>query len=711
MVHRRWILGALLVVDCTPHEGSQEPIAECPAGMVAIEGGSLGDQKIPRICMDLEEVTTAAYASCVAAGACTPALVGDGAACNLTHAGRGAHPINCVGIDQAQAHCGWLGKRLPEDAEWSWAARGGLRDTPYPWGRRPLDATRACHDRTALGTGTTGAVGTCEVGDFPAGASPEGLLDLVGNVAEWTRGEHPRLRGGSWKDGKDLDPAGSEPTDPATPTSGFRCAVLPFTQVQALEVDTWTPVKPVREALPRLAETPTRTPPTRPLANLALLDRNGDRPDEPQTWWPLGDSIIGLPPATAATLALTDPIDPTTLPALLSSFRPVRNLGETFLMLSTRYNDPTFIAVERSGFKIRWQAALAAEGTMYFHFVAPQTLVASFYASPSDLLVGLSLGSGRELWRIRGDLTAPFTRIKQTWTDGERGYLIGDRGLVAFDLVTGATSWSTAPFDASCGVASGDGVLVIEDIDGHRVLDPATGLVTGRIQAGVSECSWGRSSFDGGVAMPAIDQGQLLAFDPPTPRGATRLRAFDLRTGAERWRRSGFDSTRLIADHDAVYVARDEIVLVALDASTGAKRAEISIGDSFKFNVAGGGGVAGPLLRVDSGNGTWLLGRAAEPPVPENFVVRGRLVAEGVPRARLAGVLVRLGDHKVRTDAEGRFEIRGQTLGAVLVTMGDPRPPEDYRQHRVRFDDVVVPLTGRGSYRVEDIPLYWWSTA
>ena len=80
------------------------------------------------------------------------------------------------------------------------------------------------------------------------------------------RAEPPRLRGGSWQDGKDLDPAGRESTDPATPATGFRCVVLPFTPVQALEVDAWTPVVPTREELPRLVGAPTRVAPTRPLA-------------------------------------------------------------------------------------------------------------------------------------------------------------------------------------------------------------------------------------------------------------------------------------------------------------------------------------------------------------------------------------------------------------------------------------------------------------
>lgn len=699
----RWILAAVLAAGCTPHESSQEPVAECPAGMVAVEGGRLGEHPIQRVCLDLTEVTTAAYASCVAAGACTPALLGDGSACNITHADRGAHPINCTSREQARAHCGWLGKRLPEDLEWSWAARGGLRDTPFPWGRLPLDATRACHDR--------GALGTCEVGSHPAGASPEGLLDLIGNVAEWTRDDRPRLRGGSWQDGKTLDPAGREPADPATATAGFRCAVLPFTPVQPLEATTFTPLRPERAELPRLAEPPTHAAPVRPLANLSVLHHSQDASTAPSTWWPLADGFVALPASDAAALALRDPIDRATLPKPLASFDPVRALADATLMLSGGYSDRRFVAVERDSFKVRWQVALAPLGAMYFHFVGPQTLVGSFYAQDFDLLAGFALDTGRELWRVRGGPDAGFSRIKQMWSDGDRGYLRGDRGLFAFDLVTGATLWSTPPLDPRCGVASGDGVLVLEDIAGHRVLDPATGAVTGRIAAGISACSWGASQYDGGVALAAIDRGRLVAFDPPGPRGATRLRAFDLRSGAELWRRAGVGSTVLVADHDAVYVERTGEILVALDASSGATRAEISIGDAFDLTVAPGGADAGPLLRVVSNTGDWLLGRAAAPPVPESFTVRGRLVPDGVPRSRLAGVLVRVGERKVRTAADGRFEAHGRALGLIRVTMGDPRPPTDYRQKRLHFGDTAVRLIGSGSYRLADLWLAWWDTA
>lgn len=702
MAHRSSILAFLLLAGCTPHEGSQEPVAECPAGMVPVEGGRLGEHTIQRMCMDVAEVTTAAYATCVAAGACPPAIVGDGAACNITHADRGAHPINCVSLDQARAHCGWLGKRLPEDVEWTWAARGGLRDTPYPWGRRPLDATRACHDRAALGT--------CEGGTHPAGASPDGLLDLVGNVSEWTRAEPPRLRGGSWQDGKDLDPAGRESTDPATPATGFRCVVLPFTPVQALEVDAWTPVVPTREELPRLVGAPTRVAPTRPLAHLAPLYSGYEQP-EPQTGWPLGEGFIALPPADAAALGLQGGLDRATMPKPLAGFTAVRSLGDAVLMLSGSYSDRKFIAVEREGFKVRWQIALAPLGSMYFHLIGPQTLVGAFYGASSEVLVGFALHDGRELWRVRGGPDAPFTHLKHAWTDGERGYAIGDRGLFAFDLVSGATLWSTAPIDPSCGVATGGGVLVVEDTAGHRVLDPTTGAVTGRIDAGVSTCAWGRGVYDDGVAVAAIDQGRLFAYDPPGRRRAAPLRAFDLRSGAELWRRPGLGHGVLVADHDAVYVERDGEVLVALDAGTGATRAEISIGSTFDVSVAPAGGAAGPLLHVTGTTGTFLLGRAVEAPVPESYVVRGRLSPDGVPRSRVANVSVRVGGHKVRTDAGGRFEVRGRALGVVRVTMGDPRPPEDYRDRTVRFDDTWVALDGSGSYRLADIVVYWWDIA
>jgi formylglycine-generating enzyme required for sulfatase activity len=109
------------------------------------------------------------------------------------------HPMNCVTWAEADGFCRWAGKRLPTDAEWLLAARGpGGRS--FPWGEAPPDASRlnacdeACHrlgrahgrDWTAVRTQDDGRGSTAPVGSFPRGATPSGLLDLQGNVAEWT---------------------------------------------------------------------------------------------------------------------------------------------------------------------------------------------------------------------------------------------------------------------------------------------------------------------------------------------------------------------------------------------------------------------------------------------------------------------------------------------------------------------------------------------
>ncbi len=106
-------------------------------------------------------------------------------------------PVTWVSLDDARAYAGWAGKRLPHEWEWQYAAQG-TDGRLYPWGDEwnaaavpPADTRRVMREPT-------------DVNAYPQGASPFGVMDLVGNVWQWTEeftDEHTRaaiLRGGSY---------------------------------------------------------------------------------------------------------------------------------------------------------------------------------------------------------------------------------------------------------------------------------------------------------------------------------------------------------------------------------------------------------------------------------------------------------------------------------------------------------------------------------
>jgi iron(II)-dependent oxidoreductase len=99
----------------------------------------------------------------------------------VADAGAEDHPVLEFSWFGAREYCGWVGRRLPTEAEWEKAAKGtdGRR---YPWGNDPPDRMRAQFN--------AGWSGTAPVGRFPAGASPYGVLDLSGNAWEWVSSEY-----------------------------------------------------------------------------------------------------------------------------------------------------------------------------------------------------------------------------------------------------------------------------------------------------------------------------------------------------------------------------------------------------------------------------------------------------------------------------------------------------------------------------------------
>ncbi len=133
--------------------------------------------------LDATEVTAGAYLQCVKGGACG-ALRPDfssNSACTATKAEMALRPMECITWFEATAYCQAQGKRLPTEIEWEYAARGGPKNTDYPWGNDDPERPLALLCWTGSGTWRSE---TCRVASFPAEAF--GTYDLAGNVAEWT---------------------------------------------------------------------------------------------------------------------------------------------------------------------------------------------------------------------------------------------------------------------------------------------------------------------------------------------------------------------------------------------------------------------------------------------------------------------------------------------------------------------------------------------
>ena len=128
----------------------------------------------------LTPVTQTQYRACVDAGACRPAPDW----CFSKKFQEEDQPVVCVDWHDARRFSQWAGGRLPSEAEWEYAARGGGLDRKYPWGDEPATCARAVMADAALGDGC-GRKAAWPVCAKPAGNTPQGLCDMAGNVWQW----------------------------------------------------------------------------------------------------------------------------------------------------------------------------------------------------------------------------------------------------------------------------------------------------------------------------------------------------------------------------------------------------------------------------------------------------------------------------------------------------------------------------------------------
>jgi sulfatase modifying factor 1 len=161
-------------------DSSIEELVLIPGGEFLMGSDSEGDHRpvhkvyVDSFCMDKHEVTNAQYLRfCEATGHRLPDFWGmDGFRCGPDYPN---HPVITVSWSDVIEYAKWCGKRLPTEAEWEYAARGGLAGMNYPNGDT-LDPSDGNHNRSGKG-------GPVAVGSFPANGF--GLYDMQGNVVEW----------------------------------------------------------------------------------------------------------------------------------------------------------------------------------------------------------------------------------------------------------------------------------------------------------------------------------------------------------------------------------------------------------------------------------------------------------------------------------------------------------------------------------------------
>jgi formylglycine-generating enzyme required for sulfatase activity len=192
----------------------QPPSADWAVNPVRIERHRL---TLPAFAIDRTEVTNAAFARFAALAPVTGVAMPDYFfSQSLEHAGEPAMPVSGITWSEARAYCRFLGKELPTTEEWEKAMRGGVElpdghpnpapDRNLPWGTAPA---------TLANVRDTGGNQPAPVASFAGDVSPYGVVDLGGNVQEWTESmqvlegrSSPSwriTRGGNWGDATAAD--------------------------------------------------------------------------------------------------------------------------------------------------------------------------------------------------------------------------------------------------------------------------------------------------------------------------------------------------------------------------------------------------------------------------------------------------------------------------------------------------------------------------